>query len=65
MKFTLSEWESIKIALGTALFEEEECLKSLEKESKTNPEVIRDLCESTLKVAELANFIDRIEHATV
>ena len=65
MKFTLSEWASIKCALGTALIEAEECAANLEIELKTNPAIIKDYLDSKMKIAELAGFIARIESATV
>ena len=65
MKFTLSEWASIKCALGTALVEAEDCAKGLEDEVKANPKCLKDYLESKMKVAELAGFIARIENATV
>lgn len=40
MKFTLSEWESIKCVLGTAFVEAEECATSLEEEVKKIPLVL-------------------------
>ena len=65
MKFTLSEWASIKCALGTALNEMEELAASLEKEVKNDTSLIKDYMESKLKISELTSFIARIENATV
>lgn len=65
MKFTLSEWESIKRALGTALDEAESLIVDLEAEVKTNPAIIKDYLESKMRVAELQGFILRIESATI
>ena len=65
MKFTLSEWSSIKCALGTALAEEEDCAAGLEEEAKTDPAAIKDYLECKIKIAELAGFIARIENATI
>jgi len=65
MKFTLSEWASIKCALGTALYEAEVCAESLEKEAKADTIAIKDYLESKMKIAELAGFISRIENATI
>ena len=64
MKFTLSEWASIKCALGTALAEAEECA-ALEAEVKKDPACIKDYLDSKMKIAELEGFISRIENATV
>ena len=65
MKFTLSEWASIKCALGTALSEAEDCAAGLEAEVKKDPSSIKDYLESKMKIAELAGFIARIENATI
>lgn len=65
MKFTLSEWASIKCALGTALADAEECAAELEIEAKKDPTAIKDYLESKMKIAELEGFIARIENATV
>ncbi len=65
MKFTLSEWASIKCALGTALAEAEECATALEAEVKKDPACIKDYLDSKMKIAELEGFISRIENATV
>ena len=65
MKFTLSEWTSIKCALGTALSEEEEYAANLETEVKKDTSLIKDYMESKIKIAELTGFIARIENATV
>ena len=65
MKFTLSEWASIKCALGTALEDERECAASLEAEVKINPSCVKDYLASKMKIAELEGFIARIENATV
>ena len=65
MKFTLSEWLSIRCALGTALYEAEECVASLEEELQSDPTpiLIKDYIECKSNVTELANFIARIENA--
>lgn len=65
MKFTLSEWASIKCALGTALEDEQECAAELEAEVKTNPACVKDYLNAKMKVAELEGFIARIENATI
>ena len=65
MKFTLSEWASIKCALGTALNEAEEHAASLEEEVIADPSLIKDYMEAKVKIAELAGFISRIENATI
>jgi len=65
MKFTLSEWASIKCALGTALAEAEDCAMELEAEVKTDSTALRDYLDAKMKIAELAGFIARIENATV
>lgn len=65
MKFTLSEWASIKCALGTALDEEQGLSESLEKEVKTDPSVLKDFLNAKMKIAELSGFIARIENATI
>jgi len=65
MKFTLSEWDSISRALGTALSEAETLATELEVEVKTNPSAIKDYLDSKMRVAELAGFIARIENATI
>jgi hypothetical protein len=65
MKFTLSEWASIKCALGTALAEAEECAASLEAEVKQDTSCLKDYLECKMKIAELSGFIARIENATV
>jgi hypothetical protein len=65
MKFTLSEWASIKCALGTALSEEEDYAANLEKEVKSDTSLIKDYLQSKIKIAELAGFIQRIESATI
>ena len=65
MKFTLSEWDSIRRALGTALTEAESLVADLETEVKTNPSIINDYLDSKMRTAELASFITRIENATV
>ena len=65
MKFTLSEWDSIRRALGTALDEAESLIVDLEEEVKTNPGVIKDYLEGKMRVVELQGFISRIESATI
>ena len=65
MKFTLSEWDSIRRALGTALVEEESFIVNLEAEVKTNPAIIKDYLDGKIRVAELQSFISRIENATI
>jgi len=65
MKFTLSEWASIRCALGTALCEAEEMTASLETEVKTNPTALKDYLDGKMKIAELTGFISRIENATI
>ncbi len=65
MKFTLSEWESIKCALGTALCEAEELAEDLEAEVKKDPACLKDYLASNMKIAELSGFIARIENSTI
>lgn len=65
MKFTLSEWATIKCYLGTALIDMEECAADLEKEVGTNPLALKDYLECKMKIIELEGFITRIETATV
>ncbi len=65
MKFTLSEWASIKCALGTALDDAQDLAAELEKEVKTNPACVKDYLDAKMKIAELAGYISRIENATV
>ena len=65
MKFTLSEWDSIRRALGTALCEAEALIPDLEAEAKTNPSYIKDYLDSKMWAAELAGYISRIENATI
>ena len=65
MKFTLSEWASIKQALGTALDDAQDLAVQLEKEVKTDPTCITDYLDAKMKIAELEGFISRIENATV
>ena len=64
MKFTLSEWATIKCYLGTALIDMEECAADLENEVKTDPSALRDYLECKMKIVELEGFINRIETAT-
>lgn len=65
MKFTLTEWAAIKCYLGTALEEATECAAGLEEEIKKDPSCLKDLLSVKAQVAQLENFIQRIETATV
>lgn len=65
MKFTLTEWAAIKCYLGTALEEAQDCATSLEDEIQKNPACLKDLLSVKAQVAQLENFIQRIETATV
>jgi len=67
MKFTLSEWNAIKRYLATALDDAEDFVAGLEKEIQEKPDylVAKDYVAAKKSVAELENFIARIESATV
>ncbi|MCD7958248.1 MAG: hypothetical protein LUF89_01660 [Ruminococcus sp.] len=67
MKFTLSEWNAIKRYLATALDDAEDFVAGLEKEIQEKPDylVVKDYVAAKKSVAELENFIARIESATV
>lgn len=67
MKFTIAEWERIKIYLKTALDETESGVEALEQELKNAPSYLKAqdyLCFKN-EAAELENFISRIESALI